>query len=534
MRPGDVPPPDYYADLLLHVLVWVFRRHGDLLRCTDRAWASKVMSLDADAQRLYVRLLLRRPRLIRRDRIAYREVANVDAALARLSRRGLVALDPWVEPATLLELARADELRAWWPEHAGSGIKRTQLITRVAARCTSAQIAARLAESIHWCQPLGRLHLQRFLLGYFGRRRTGMSDFITADLGIVRFEQYSVTAHRLASAPDADAYLEFGRLERSVCELAGSAHIELAADLARVLAGWAHSAASETRLAALRTTIGRALERAGHARAALRCYAEAGTSEALVRSVRLLRRQGQRLEASALAVHLAADGCDDTTRESARRWLGCGTTLDEDHDEVLWLAPDPSHAPRGVEEAALAVYRARGFAGAHCENRLIGSLFGLLFWDIVFAPCPGAFSHPYQSAPLDLYSAEFFERRREIIHNRLAAIRSGRAEHMLAAVWYARFGVSNALVSWSLPWSLLLGVIRRLPAAVLARLLEHIARDPSRACRGWPDLVLLGGSCCRFVEVKGPGDALRPEQRLWLGFLQSLGLRAGVAWVHWQ
>lgn len=39
------------------------------------------------------------------------------------------------------------------------------------------------------------------------------------------------------------------------------------------------------------------------------------------------------------------------------------------------------------------------------------TLFGLLFWDVLFAPLPGAFTSPYQSAPHDLHSRHFADRR---------------------------------------------------------------------------------------------------------------------------
>lgn len=33
----------------------------------------------------------------------------------------------------------------------------------------------------------------------------------------------------------------------------------------------------------------------------------------------------------------------------------------------------------------------------------------LLFWDIIFAPIPGVFETPYQTAPLDMRSDAFYE-----------------------------------------------------------------------------------------------------------------------------
>jgi fanconi-associated nuclease 1 len=46
-------------------------------------------------------------------------------------------------------------------------------------------------------------------------------------------------------------------------------------------------------------------------------------------------------------------------------------------------------------------------------------LFGLLFWDIIFAPIEGAFETPFQSAPLDIAEETFFHARAGLIAQRL-------------------------------------------------------------------------------------------------------------------
>ncbi len=53
------------------------------------------------------------------------------------------------------------------------------------------------------------------------------------------------------------------------------------------------------------------------------------------------------------------------------------------------------------------------------------TLFGLLFWDILFLDVPGVFESPFQSAPLDLGTEYFYETRREQIERRLQEIEQG-------------------------------------------------------------------------------------------------------------
>ena len=87
-----------------------------------------------------------------------------------------------------------------------------------------------------------------------------------------------------------------------------------------------------------------------------------------------------------------------------------------------------------VETYALQHYERLGYRGCHCEGRIVTTLFGLLFWDIIFAPIPGAFETPYQSAPLDMFEDTFYLSREEIIEARLDEICEGKARTIIESV----------------------------------------------------------------------------------------------------
>ncbi|KAG0339586.1 hypothetical protein BG004_006758 [Podila humilis] len=83
----------------------------------------------------------------------------------------------------------------------------------------------------------------------------------------------------------------------------------------------------------------------------------------------------------------------------------------------LWRNIDGSDC--GVEELALSYYGTLGFKGYHSENSILATLFGLLFWDILFSPQPGVFETFYQTEPLDLRTDAFFLSRQRLIMDRL-------------------------------------------------------------------------------------------------------------------
>lgn len=70
----------------------------------------------------------------------------------------------------------------------------------------------------------------------------------------------------------------------------------------------------------------------------------------------------------------------------------------------------------------------------HSEGRVVHMIFGLLFWDIIFASIPGAFETPYQSAPLDIADC-FYQSRESEIETRLSDICAGRGAEILEDVF---------------------------------------------------------------------------------------------------
>lgn len=67
-------------------------------------------------------------------------------------------------------------------------------------------------------------------------------------------------------------------------------------------------------------------------------------------------------------------------------------------------------------------------------------------------------------------------------------------------------------------------------------LCAHFRPAPSRSgyitpysydAKGWPDLILVGRKMLA-VEVKGDGDSLRPEQRMWLDAFEKAGVQTLV------
>lgn len=171
-----------------------------------------------------------------------------------------------------------------------------------------------------------------------------------------------------------------------------------------------------------------------------------------------------------------------------------------------------------VEHVALTHYiRELGFTnGKHAETPIITTIYGLLFWDIIFDnSVNNVFVDKFQTSPLDIQTDFFYLNRKQRIDDKLDLITNSPIEficELITESWNNYNGCESSLVRWSIFDSLeeLLSLIKCFTAIQLANLCKYICQN-YRYCRsGGPDLIIWNSQTnkSRFVEVKGPGDRL--------------------------
>ena len=77
-------------------------------------------------------------------------------------------------------------------------------------------------------------------------------------------------------------------------------------------------------------------------------------------------------------------------------------------------------------------------------------------------------------------------------------------------------------------------LVARVPGAMLRAVLVHMLTHPGAHGRGFPDLLAWRGKDVRLIEVKGPGDQLRPGQVQWIMRLREVGIPTGILRVEWM
>ena len=173
----------------------------------------------------------------------------------------------------------------------------------------------------------------------------------------------------------------------------------------------------------------------------------------------------------------------------------------------------------------------------YVENGLFNSLFGLLCWEAIFAPLPGAFFHAYHHGPADLYAADFRRRRQELFDRCLRALEQNRHAEPIRARYAAKSGIQSPFVDWSLMQPELLELaLTCIPAPDLRACCEWILRDIGANGAGFPDLVQFWPAQRRYrlIEVKGPGDRLQENQRRLFEYFAQQAIPACVMHVRWQ
>ncbi|MEM7479773.1 MAG: VRR-NUC domain-containing protein [Acidobacteriota bacterium] len=564
-------PEGYYLDNFEAMLATVVERYGDLLTDPEKQFTTAFAHLSTGARRLYVRLISRKGPLFRRDRLAYREIPDLDAAMSELTGASFADDAPDSPAAERISLLLRREIEALavvvLPPRAAvraCRLGKAELADRVLrgpeGEPQGADPALHLESGLERALatfPMLRLlrlaEVETLQLLFFGNFGQSLTEFVLRDMGLLRFEAYDfdrrfrLFPHRAA----LDDTLEARRRGQEIQDLLEAGEIAAAAERGREIVHrqppW--DAVARPRVDRLLVLLGRDLERRQLTDEALELYSAAHRPPARERAARILSRSDRQAEALDLCAAMIAAPRDETEAEVGpriqhrilRRRREVGPAQRPRRPTTTLELPPP---PVGVsiEAHVLEHLQGEGRRGFFAENRLWRSLFGLAFWDIVFSPVAGAFEHPFQYGPLDLSGPEFRAARRNAVERRLADLAAAprhRLRRRLRAIVRKKWGIANRLVAWHPQLDEHLEfVLRRLSGRQLAAVCDRLSRGPGRYGRGLPDLFLADprdpASAFELIEVKGPGDTLRPEQGRWLDYLTAHEVRASVLRLTWS
>jgi hypothetical protein len=579
----DDLPVGYYRDNAAFVFEFVLQRYADLLTPVERAYGEQFFQLSLSAQRFYVRLALRKGPLFRSDKLQYAEIDDIATAASELIDAGYLAQGEHASFYALLSLLVKVELSRFRKAvHAEvvhlksmplANASREALIDDLHLHSSAAALRDFVDVEIG-CQiyePLQLPILQTFRLLFFGNLHQDFTEFVLNDLGILPYEDYAIDqnmrffdrrelvdqAGMLALLRDqAETLIEAG----STSELQAFAHAlppQVAPELQR-------------RLDKVNNRVARQLERYGDTTAALQLYARTTSGMARERRVRLLAADPAQWFA---ALDLCAETLSAPENESEvdfaasfatrlyRKVEARQSTLPQSTSPQSTSPMSAHHSPayfavrvkpkpdcvvrelrvaqivgRRVELLAADHFDALGWRAFYVENSLLPSIFGLAYWDIIYAPVRGAFFNPFQRGPADLYTGDFCFQRRVALQDRLLELANIEAlQQRVLDTFRLKAGRVNPFVHWgALSLELLDNCFSRIPITDFHAVFQRLLADPRANRSGFPDLIVFpaaGGYL--LAEVKGPNDKLQTNQTRWLRYFNECDIPHEVVNVSW-
>jgi VRR-NUC domain/Fanconi anemia-associated nuclease SAP domain len=549
VRTGDllVLAPFYYLRNFELVLTTTLARYSDLLLQDELRFITEFPQLPLESRALLVRMVMRRGALFRASKLHYAEIGETRAAATPLIQAGWVSNRPQLSIRDLHGLLTKEELiRCLKLPRRYAAWRKAELAVMLEAQFKE----PRCFEEWYACDECVYALLiapvcERFRLMFFGNDRQTWTEFVTADLGIFRYEKVEQSAQSRPFQVRAhiEAFLKIQEGRQLLRD--GMPLNEL---MSLVPTAIEDSEWLEERRQKLLFLIAREFERAGEFSTALAKYVECRYRGARSRAIRLKAKAQDWEGARALCLLAKESPEGEAEMQHVRRILprihrklkiGCDAEyMGQVIPEFEIVLPG---APRlGAVEYHVRDHLARDLPDCstvrYVENGLITALFGLLCWPAIFLAAPGAFFHDFHHGPVDLESGHFYRRRKQQFDECLAHLDSGGYREIIWRVFKEKWGIQSPFVRWHhLDETLVRWALQCFPASHLRAWFEWILRGVRENRAGFPDLVqfYLEDDQYRLIEVKGPGDRVQDNQRRLLEYCVTRGMPVSVCWVQW-
>ena len=534
-------PPKYYLDYFNDLLGFIEKCSTHLLDDEDVAFIEDFRSLSEDAQCLLIRMLNRKGEYFRLAKFQYEEISNILAAAQELVDHEMISFDPPNDPA-LFFLFTKSELHQLFPERGYQQMYKSDIQEELVMSEPSDFDHLRATHLIIHLLVKQRVNYLKML--FFGHNHGMMTEFVIRDVGNVKLE--NLDNHEFTpwfdSLGEAKSAFQLYCWDREVKMAMQLLLPEEVAELVSPVNWSSFLAYPKTKKIGdkFMLRLGEYFEKSGLSEEALAYYSLAKKHPARERRIRIYEKLGEDEPARELAEvalehpYNASEKIfakDYLSKKSKRNYRSTTTKIKESPQIII---EDP--LGHRVEAHALSHFAEQGFDGVHSENYLWRGLFGLLFWEELFDSNYASFHHPLQRMPSDLYSADFYEKRKEQLIQKTKRYRSRKKLiKRIQDIHNEKAGINNPLVGWH--QSLLPSIeacVDRLPLKSIYAVMLEMAKNVKDNSTGFPDLFIWRDSTYHFYEIKSPNDHLSAQQLFWIDFLQSQNINADILRVNYS
>ncbi|GAA3935627.1 exonuclease domain-containing protein [Litoribacillus peritrichatus] len=536
-------PEKYYLQHFEEFIAYISSVCGSLLDDKDKAYLSSYQALPEPAQCLLVRLLNRNITLVDVETLRYDEIPDIEAQLDTLGHAGFIRYVSESDWPLVLSSLNKHHLTQLLDVHPcvsyKKSAKKPELIDLVEAHCSYPN-AVDLGLFDNHIVKRQMPVFEYWLFLFFGNLDSRLKQFSMRDLGVIQTRSDANTPiNHSARFDDPDAAKSafiYAKRAKQLKDISDQALEDDLASLVRVepiVGAQAENFANKYFL-----KLSRRLEKISvdHAISVLEFLK---TPEAEEQWIRLQYKQGKRSEVQARLEHLLDDAQSEHILLFAEDFLArkFNQKKTSPYTDVLRAAKVLSveelyrnHVELGVQ----AHYQNSSTEVYFSENNVWRSLFGLLFWEIIFDPQTNV-CNEFDDRPQVLIENTFYSLFSPGIEQLLALLGDAqKAERHLTKVASEQYGKHNGLFYWQ-PDVLesVLCLVRNAQPEPLSELLRLMAKDYYNHNDGFPDLMIVEKGQLRFEEVKAPGDQLRKNQLVMINTLKSCGFDASVTRVEW-
>lgn len=561
-------PPKYYLEYFQYLLTFVQKKYQHILNESEQQFLSAFDALTEDEKCLFIRFANRTGSFFRTEKLKYAEIENIPEVLNSLINKG------FVEPLASKHLSQAYEVLDIF--------NKSELIflAKMLNLETRGKASLKKEEVLDWLLEVGDWEEIHFLLNekdfsaihavqhsvvkvcfeeevqllkflFFGTRHGDMSEFVTRDLGFQSYEKYDedkMVAY-FQTRQEVEDKLKVS-LAREDFYLMQEAKIEYL-EIFNWFMDWTETHRKELTEIAVPTferftlKVGAYLEKLKALDEALIVFRLTEQSPSRERQVRILDKLKNKEEAKALCELILAEPQNADEHFFAEDYLNrLEAALQKKKSkkaitqhlhgsesisiDLIWK--------RQVEMGVIDYYERHGKKATFTENHLWRSLFGLLFWDIIFDTDTLAIHHPLQRSPSDLFKPTFFEKRKERMEERLLMLEDIDATTIyIHNIFFGKYGITNPLVDWyGGLFPLIITLLEKLSPEQISLIMLEMARNLRENVRGFPDLMMWSDGEYCFIEVKSPTDSLSNQQLYWQRFFEKINVQSKVLRVEWQ
>lgn len=505
-----------------------------LLDDAAASFLSDFQKLTFPAQCAYIRMCGRKGTVFNIERFNYPEIEDLSNQYQRLAEHGFVSRVGAQEYQNYLYSLTKHEIIEMLSTHVDGhkfrkSWKKDQLI-EVALQSVSFQNIA-LPDSL-WAQ--SRIEpLNYVLFLHSGSTEDSLQKQTLRDLGLVKTPKttthYGTQFDTAAAAQTAWFYARGLRNFRLNNDAALSNMIE-------IIENWPAPRCSQSSVDRdkLLHRLGGLKEREGVLDTALDLYSRSDSALCNEREIRLRYKAGDKTWVKNRLEALIENPCSDAEHAFAEDFYGrkfhkkrTSVVTDILRDaETLELDEAFRHQ---TEQVVLKYYQLSGSVCFRTENTPWRNLFGVMFWDELFAT-PNDLRQPSS-----IKSGDFYDQNTTAIEAKLSELNDrNRAMIKLLKTISLNFDRPQKFVNWrTLSVDRIRVLLETSPPNAVASILRLMAKDWHGTKDGFPDLMVVENNTCRFVEVKAEGDVIRRNQLTRIKQMKSAGFAADIVRVKW-